>query len=271
MGVGFAFWLIAQGLWACFEVILHKHVPDPFVGDIILFMHVVPMLSALALQPHKTSERTVGVGLANAALMFVWFLSMYLYYVIPWQYVNPDKAIYDTAFDRMYVFANLTFVTTAGALWLQSTGAWKRLYTHLFAAGAIYSVGSYMASQAINIDSYYTGSLYDVVLAGSMLWFISAGLIAHDMSEELQPAPATQATSTGPNWETWLSVGASISIALLGTWGSFADGAPVEVRNFRLLITMIATVTLGLLVLMKQHLLRKARRCELSVSPSPAH
>jgi hypothetical protein len=259
MGIGFALWLIAQGLWACYEVMLRKHVPDPFIGDIVLFMHVVPMLSALALQPHRTNERTLGVGLANAALMFVWFLSMYLYFVIPWQYVSPNKDIYDVAFDHMYAFGNLSFVTTAGVLWLQSSGEWKRFYTHWFAAGAMYAVGSYMASRAISADVYYSGSFYDLLLSGAMLWYIGAGFIGLETSGQRE-AISTAQVPVGVDGETWLSVAAVVSVFFIGTWGSFGSNAPADVRNFRFLTTCVATVILGIVIVLKQQLLRKADR-----------
>jgi hypothetical protein len=52
MGAGFGTWLGAQVLWTYFEIFLHREVPNPFVGDGILFLHIVPMMAALALQPH---------------------------------------------------------------------------------------------------------------------------------------------------------------------------------------------------------------------------
>ena len=41
MSLGFGMWLWAQVLWTYFEVFLRQQVPNPFVGDVILFLHIV--------------------------------------------------------------------------------------------------------------------------------------------------------------------------------------------------------------------------------------
>jgi len=56
MTLGFGMWLGAQSLWTYFEVFLRQEVPNPFVGDVILFLHIVPMMAALAVQPHLQQE-----------------------------------------------------------------------------------------------------------------------------------------------------------------------------------------------------------------------
>ena len=48
MGSGMLLWLTYQGMWNYFEVIKRQEVPDPFFGDIVLFLHLVPMIAAMA-------------------------------------------------------------------------------------------------------------------------------------------------------------------------------------------------------------------------------
>ena len=50
MGLGLACWLSYQFVWTYVEVIQRKEVPDLFNWDALLFLHVVPMTAALALQ-----------------------------------------------------------------------------------------------------------------------------------------------------------------------------------------------------------------------------
>ena len=52
MALGCGMWLCTQILWTYFEVFLRQEVPNPFVGDVVLFLHVVPMMAALVVQPH---------------------------------------------------------------------------------------------------------------------------------------------------------------------------------------------------------------------------
>jgi len=41
MTMGIVFWLAYQFMWSYFEVILRTDVPNPFVGDIVIFLHFV--------------------------------------------------------------------------------------------------------------------------------------------------------------------------------------------------------------------------------------
>src|SRR5439155_6359458 len=44
------------GLWALYEVVLRRPLPEPFIGDVILFLHIVPLMAAVALRPHRLPE-----------------------------------------------------------------------------------------------------------------------------------------------------------------------------------------------------------------------
>src|SRR5215475_11899253 len=46
---GMACWLFYQCLWAYYDVLLRRDVPDLFWGDMVLFLHIVPMMAALAI------------------------------------------------------------------------------------------------------------------------------------------------------------------------------------------------------------------------------
>jgi len=51
MTLGCGSWLCVQFLWTYFEVALRTDVPNPFVGDVALFLPLVPMMGALAVRP----------------------------------------------------------------------------------------------------------------------------------------------------------------------------------------------------------------------------
>ena len=50
MSAGMTMWTFNQACWAWLEVIARKPLPDPFPGDIVLFLHVVPIMAAVARQ-----------------------------------------------------------------------------------------------------------------------------------------------------------------------------------------------------------------------------
>lgn len=86
MTVGFAMWLSAQVWWSYIEVFLRREIPNPFVGDVVLFLHIVPMMGALAVQPHRQQdEYSARLGSLDLLLLLIWWLYLFLFVVIPWQ------------------------------------------------------------------------------------------------------------------------------------------------------------------------------------------
>src|SRR3954463_15608248 len=52
ISVGLVAWTVNQGCWVYYEIFLRQEVPEPFVGDVFLFFHIVPFMAALAVRPH---------------------------------------------------------------------------------------------------------------------------------------------------------------------------------------------------------------------------
>ena len=119
MTLGVVFWFAYQSLWTYFEVVLRRDVPNPFVGDIVLFLHLVPMTAALALQPHlEHDERTARLGSWDFALLLVWWLYLYLFAVIPWQYVQSNEVIYERNLNALYLTEKIVFLGALALGWL---------------------------------------------------------------------------------------------------------------------------------------------------------
>src|SRR5437762_13032460 len=47
-------WMIGQFEWTYYEVYLRQAVPVIYGGDIVFFLKGVPLMAALALQPHRS-------------------------------------------------------------------------------------------------------------------------------------------------------------------------------------------------------------------------
>src|ERR1700730_18050566 len=72
---GIALWLAYQLLWTYIEVFQHRDVPNPFAGDVVLFLHFVPMMAALAAEPNSShDDRTVKLGALDFTLLLLWWL-----------------------------------------------------------------------------------------------------------------------------------------------------------------------------------------------------
>src|SRR5579871_6583895 len=251
MSIGCAMWLCAQVLWTYFEVFLRQDTPNPFVGDVILFLHVVPMMAALVVQPHvQRSDNSLRIVSLDFFLLLTWWLYLYLFVVIPWQYVSPNEAAYGRSFDLLYAGEQIVFMIGLGVVWRRSQGSWHIIYGHLFKAACFYSAGSILAGEAIDFHKYYTGSIYDVPLVGAMAWFAAVGFMARTFSNQ---SPVEEGFRENHSmWTARLAMIAVFSTPLMVAWAEFG-GAPSRVRSYRLLLTAAAMVVMGALVFLKQH------------------
>jgi len=254
MIAGFAMWLMAQLWWTYFEVFLRREIPNPFVGDIVLVLHIVPMMAAMAIQPDRQHDKCAArLGLLDLLLLLVWWLYLFLFFVIPWQYIHPSEALYGRSFNVLYFSEHIVFLLSAARAWRRSSGAWKQIYAQFFGAGSLYAASSIAASVAIDLHLYYTGSFYDVALVTAMAWFLYAGLSGRKFSASDQPT-RTVFVNRGI-WPAKLAMAAVFSNPLMLTWAVFAGQSPLPVRIYRFLLSVGTMLAMGILVFVKQHLL----------------
>ena len=253
MTLGMVLWLSNQLLWIYFEVILGRDVPDPFVGDIVLFLHIVPMMAALALQPHmEQDERASRLGTLDFTLLLVWWVYLYSFAVLAWQYGFTDEQAYSRNLNVLYLTEKMVFLGGLALVWLRSTKSWRTIYAHWFGASLMYSLSSYVANWAIAKHLYYTGSLYDIPMALSMAWVTGIGLLAGD--SELKRQPASLSNTRGVRVAR-LGMIAIFTLPLFAAWSLFDSASPTAVRNFRLVVTFVAMMVMGAMVFLRQHLL----------------
>jgi signal transduction histidine kinase len=253
MMLGMAFWFVYQAVWCTYELVLRQDVPNPFAGDAVLFLHLVPMTAALAVQPHVEHDyRTTRIGSLDFTMLLIWWLYLYLVTVLPWQYVHLVVANYDHNLNILYLIEKLALLGGLGWLWVKSSGAWKTIYANLFCCTLLYSLTSYLANWAIERKVYFSGSIYDVPLAASMAWMTWIGLSA---ARDLPRQVPVQTSGSHGVLAARLGMVAVFSLPLFAAWAVFNSAAPQEVRTFRLVVTLLSMLILGSLVFLKQHFL----------------
>lgn len=252
LAAGIGLWFVYQLFWTYFEVWLRQDVPDLFTGDIVLFLHIVPLMAALALRPHA-AEDVYGTGLRHLdfALLFVWWIYLYVLTVIPWQYVIPDGGVYGHNLNSLYTVEKLAFVVALILCYHVSGSGWKSLYANFLGATVTYGISSYVANYAISRKAYYTGSLYDVPLAASMAWFSLIGI----WTRVREPRPGV--TSSSPSHGVSLSrlgMIAAFSLPLFAAWALTDRTIPAPIRSFRVVATFAAMLLMGIMVFVRQRL-----------------
>lgn len=251
--MGLSLWLAYQLFWTYYEVILQRDVPDLCLWDVVLFLHIAPLMAALALRPHVPRDEYSGrVGRLDFALLLVWWLYLYVLIVMPWQYVVPDIANYNRNLNTLYAAEKLAFLLGLLACWLTSKGQWRKLYASLLWMSVLYSAGSAMANWAIGRKTYYSGSLYDIPLVASM-----AGLSWIGLSIKVEK-PDQEAAGTSTAYGVWVarsSMIAVFSLALFAAWVISDAQVPSKIRLVRLALTFLAAFCMGVMVLIRQRML----------------
>ncbi len=262
MTMGALFWVGSQAVWSYYEVWLRVPPPDPGLGGVLLFLHLAPMTAALTVMPHKRSEIPPLTAL-SIAMIFTWWLFVYAYLVVPWQFVHSAPDLYSHAFNGLYYVEDLVFVGLL-ALWvLRGRGSWRWLYIRLLAGSVAYAAGSVFLDRLIAQNQYYTGSPYDLLFILPIAWmaYVAASFRPKEYPRE------TEALDPSDRRVSWLTILALLSVPCLLIWNSFSP-VPESVRGFRAVAGLIAIIVLALLLFAKQHVLAEGLSLSLEISES---
>jgi hypothetical protein len=216
-------------------------VPDPFLGDIVLFLHLVPMIAALAVLPHlREDERDERIRMLDFTLLLTWWVFVYVYAVIPWQTVQVDEATYSANFNLAYLTEKLVLLGSLAVLAYTADGGWRQLYGQLLGASALYASSSYVANWAIGHKLYYSGSIYDIPLTVSIAWMAATPLLALrlHLSDSKPSRPLLGI------WITRLSMLALFSLL----WAAMRRTGPRpsgSVKAFRITVSLFTMVVMG--------------------------
>jgi signal transduction histidine kinase len=256
MGAGSVLWASNQAAWVYCEVLRHTAVPDPWFMDVFLFLHLVPMIAAVGLRPHRSEgEQKFRVGALDFLLLVVWWVFLYAFLVIPSQYVAVNVVEYDRSYSSLYLVESGVLVLVLGIAARGASPGWKKVYLNLMAASGFYAVNSLGVNLAVTNGAYYTGSLYDIPLMAAVIWMAATALTARDWQPEAAPPRAND------KWGAMalqLAMLAILSLPVLGLWAYRWDNSAPAARTFRLFTVLAAMLVLGAFVFVRQYLQDRA-------------
>jgi PAS domain S-box-containing protein len=269
LAIAYGLWALNQGLMLYYELGRHMDAPDNSIADPVLFLHIVPLMAAVATLPHRNIfDRKPYRAILNTLLLYHAILNtllllffwgfLYGYIVFPYQYLFLSSATppsYGVRFDILYLLENLALVLAVGILTLRVQAPWKSIYLHLFGASILYTLSSAAANLAIDSGGYVNGKLYGLGLTASVCWFVWVPLRAQ---QEL--GPETTATrfdsgegSRGSVWAMLVVVMVSIPII----WELFRRNENIGLRTLRLLVAIVAILCLASAAYIKEYLARR--------------
>ena len=139
--------IVVQAMWMYFELVLRKEAPNPFVGDILLFLSEIPILAALLLQPAlDQAERRKSTSRVDFLLLLLWWLYLYLFFVIPWQYVAPNEGRYGWNYNQLSGCLDVVILLTIAFQWAHRSGQRRWFYTAFFGSQLLLAIAAYVAN-----------------------------------------------------------------------------------------------------------------------------
>jgi signal transduction histidine kinase len=253
-------WTISNGIWAVYELWFALPVPDVPVVDILLFVKIVPLTAAIAIAPDREQDTYFrAFGLLDVFVLMVYSLYLFAFGVFAYRLLPGAEASYNFHFNLADAIGNQTLVVTAGIAVLRRRGSWRSVYRLYFLCAACYGLASNLSNVAIDMGSYYTGSLYDVPLVASLVAFVCVALAGRTAQQDQLLAPASQASGAASGPTTFLSEHLAMLVALstpmIGIFLLSSASAPPELRSFRLGITLLTIFLLTFLLSIKQDIL----------------
>jgi signal transduction histidine kinase len=251
---GVVMWCFNQGCWAWFEVVLGKPVPDPFEGDIVLFLHVVPMIAAVAIRPHQADEREGMLPSAlNVIILLVWWIVVYAFFVFPEEYIVANLSVYSLRWDFLYLAEGVMLIAVSASAFFSSSGSWRGLYRNIFVAAILYTFSSEPNNEAISRGTYRSGGIYDLPFLAAVLAFLWIAIAGRRCLRDTQMMPSI--TRASRPLAPQLAKLALLSLPVMGYWALFLSHDPYHLRQVRFAVAMAGIAVLAFVVFLKQHLL----------------
>ena len=179
ISIGYGLWSLDQWLYIYYGAIRHIDVPDNSIADPALFLHLVPLMAAIAMLPHlKQPDRKSYRATLNFLFLLVFWVFFYAYFLFPYQYLFPNSTIYNPRFTTLYAVENAVLVLNLCMVIHRAQAPWRSIYYHLLGASALYALSSTLANLAIDAGRPYNGSLYSLAQNAAVCWFLWVPLYA---------------------------------------------------------------------------------------------
>jgi signal transduction histidine kinase len=254
MTAGMAMWCFNQACWMWFEVVIRKPLPDPFGGDVVLFLHVVPIMAAVSIRPHEADESEGMLPSAlNVIILLVWWVVVYAFFVFPEEYIVTNVAVYNPRWNLLYFIEGVILIAVSASAYLTSSGSWRDLYRNIFFASALYTFASEAMNAALARGAYKTGGIYDLPFLGAALGFLWVAIAGRRCLRDIQMMPSITRASRPVAPE--LAKLALLSLPLMGYWALFLSNQQPYLRQIRFAVAMGGVAILAFVVFLKQHLL----------------
>ena len=255
LGGGYAIEVCSQLLWMHYELGAGQ-TPAMSLGDAGVYLAWTALILAFALRPHvELTQRHQRLGTLDMLLLLLWGLYLYVFLVIPWQYVAPEPQSYAPAYKYLALAEDIILLSIVLHGWIRSSGRWRHFYILLTSIIAIDTGMEYVVDTLAERGLFVTGSWYDVLTAACLCGMTLGALMVYN----LEPVPEYGDPESERYWR-WASRLASpimTIVPLLAVWALLDRNLPAGVSQFRVLVSLAAVVVFAFVGRVKQVRLEK--------------
>jgi signal transduction histidine kinase len=241
--------------WLYYEVITGREPPNPFWGDIPIFLQPVPMMAAAAMRPgSRQREQKFILSTLNFLILLLWWVWLYMFLVYPNEYVVLDESVYNTYYNSLFVLEFSVLMAVLGGMALVAEGAWRKIYWHLFWASALYLLAYQWLNAALLRNEYYSGSFYDIPNYAAICWFILIAIRARNVPSQKLAGTERERDA---DVSGFLAVLAVLSLPVIGLFVLLLVPEASQLRPYRVTATLIGILLVGVCVFLRQMLLTR--------------
>jgi diguanylate cyclase (GGDEF)-like protein len=255
LGGGYAIEAGSQLLSMYWELAV-KQTPAMSLGDAGVYLAWTALILAFALRPHvELTQRHQRLGTLDLLLLLLWGLYLYLFLVMPWQYLAPEPQSYAPAYKYLALAEDMILLSIVLHGWICSSGRWRHFYVLLTGLVAVDTVMEYFVDTLAQSGVYFTGSWYDVTTAVCLCGMTFAALMAHHL------APISEHGDPDSErywrWASRLASPIIMILPLLAAWSLLDRNLPTPVSQFRVMLSLAAVVIFAFVGRVKQVCLEK--------------
>lgn len=253
LSTGYAVEAYGQILWMRWEL-LWKQTPAMYFGDACIFLSWTALILGFALRPHiAPTQQHRRLGTLDLLLLLLAGIYLYLFLVIPWQYLAPDPIAYNLAYKFLALAQDVVLLSIVVLGLRQSAGPWRQFYVLLTAIVALDTIMEYVVDTMGS--AYFSGGWYDSMSSAGLAGMTFAALMVHNVE------PATEHSGGDSErywlWASRLAAPVTLFLPLLAAWSFLDSTLPAPVWKFRILLTLAATVVIAFVGIVKQAQLEK--------------
>jgi signal transduction histidine kinase len=248
-------WAADYAMWVYYEVLRCLPMPTPQPGDMLLLLHLIPTMMALAMLPHLAFKRKdAGSSSLDFALIACWWVYLYFQFVFVWQVLEYNPQAFHQNFNFFYRAELATIILALFYLSQHSEGDWQEIFNHYLVAFLLYAPASAIINILIQQHRYTSGGFWDLPLTISLAYLAWIGFRARSLKLQSRTGTDVEYGVSIPTWVASIAV-ASIPAIALFSYERFDDG-PI-VRHFRVALGFSSILVIAALIFTRQQLLNR--------------